>query len=150
MDTHNNIDEQIASNNWVISGKHTKSGKPLLSADPHLGNSIPSFWTISHLSYGDKYLLGGTNPGVPLVLIGRTQHLAWGISASLSDVSDLYVEDIKNDKYKVDGLSRPLKKEKHIIKVKGSEPIDFEVSYTHRGPVISSDTLRNAQVLFGS
>ena len=102
-----------ASNNWVISGKHTKSGKPILSADPHLGNSVPSIWTISHLSYqtseGEQYIMGGSNAGVPLVLIGRSKEISWGISASLTDVSDLYLEEIKGNTYKVDGVSRPLK-----------------------------------------
>ena len=87
---------KMASNNWVISGKHTKTGKPLLSSDPHLGTGIPSFWTIQHLEFpwkGEtKFMAGSSNPGVPGVLIGRTQHLSWGITAALSDVSDLFKE----------------------------------------------------------
>jgi len=54
LDNHSNLDDQHASNNWVISGKHTKSGKPLLSSDPHLGTGSPSFWVIQHIEFKTK------------------------------------------------------------------------------------------------
>lgn len=72
------IDEQMASNNWVISGKHTATGMPMLASDPHLGTSIPSFWTLMELVWEDKFLIGGSLPGVPLIGIGRSKNVSWG------------------------------------------------------------------------
>jgi acyl-homoserine lactone acylase PvdQ len=68
------LGHQIGSNNWAVSGKHTKSGKPLLASDPHLKNSIPSMWHVMHLDFPWKgenvTLVGGTIPGLPFVIIG--------------------------------------------------------------------------------
>lgn len=94
-----NHDDQFASNNWVISGKHTKSGLPLLSSDPHLGTGAPSFWVIQHIQYQDEknetvYTVGSSHPGIPFILIGRSQHMSWGVTAALTDVSDLFREEI--------------------------------------------------------
>ena len=102
-----------ASNNWVISGKYTKSGKPILSSDPHLGTGIPSFWVIQNLHFKeevdgklqDRYLIGSSNPGIPQILIGRTPDISWGITAAMTDTSDIFRETISEDgtAFKVDG-----------------------------------------------
>ena len=119
LDNHSNLDDQHASNNWVISGQHTESGLPLLSSDPHLGTGLPSFWVIQHLEYKQEvngkiethYVAGSSNPGIPLILIGRTKNVSWGITAALTDVSDLFREKIdeKEEKYLVEGEWRQLK-----------------------------------------
>ena len=83
-------------------------------------------------------------------MIGRSQFMSWGVTACLTDVSDLYREEIQGDKYKVDGEWRDLKSEKHIIKVKDQDPVEYEVRYTHRGPLMTASVIKNAQVLFGS
>jgi penicillin amidase len=87
---------------------------------------------------------------VPFVLTGTTEDLAWGISASLVDTSDIYREKInsKSKKYEVDGEQKSLKIERYDIKVKGEETIKFEVQSTHRGPVISTDLLKETSPLF--
>lgn len=73
------IDEGMASNNWVIHGKHTASGMPMLASDPHLAASIPSIWTINELILDEgRFLHGAAIPGVPLVGIGRSTNLSWG------------------------------------------------------------------------
>lgn len=155
FDTHSNLDDQHASNNWVISGKHTKSGKPLLSSDPHLGTGSPSFWVIQHMEFKQpngetQYLVGSANPGVPMILIGRSKDISWGITAALTDVSDLFREslNVKEDKYMLDGKWKDFKVISHQIKVKGGKTENFDVKYTHRGPLISSSVIKNAQVLF--
>ena len=85
----------MASNNWVISGKYTKNGRALLASDPHLGTGLPSIWTLQHLEIGDDQVMAGSSiPGVPLILIGRTNHISWGATASVVDVTDLFKEEI--------------------------------------------------------
>jgi len=141
----------MASNNWVIHGNHTKNGKPLLAADPHLGNQIPSTWYLMEIHYENKYLIGASHPGVPYVMLGRTNHMSWAVTSSLTDMSDLFKEQISADgrKYLVDGAWRDLIIEQNDIKVKGrDEPVKFEVKWNHRGPVMSSDLLAEAKVLF--
>lgn len=91
--------------------------------------------------------------GLPLVQIGRTTNITWGVTAAVTDTSDLYKEKISEDgnQYKLDGEWKDLKVEPHKIKVKGrDEPEIFDLKYTHRGPVISSNLMSNAVVLFGS
>ena len=116
----------MGSNNWVISGKHTKSGMPLLASDPHLKNSIPSMWHIQHLQYesdGENITLAGaTLPGLPFVVFGRSDYLQWGLTASHSDVVDLYQEKVSDDgkSYFLDGSWREFPKTlSHSIKVMG-------------------------------
>ena len=141
----------MASNNWVIHGNHTKNGKPLLAADPHLGNQIPSTWYLMEIHYENKYLIGASHPGIPYVMLGKTNHMSWAVTSSLTDMSDLFKEQISADgrKYLVDGVWRDLIIEQNDIKVKGrDEPVKFEVKWTHRGPVMSSDLLAEAKVLF--
>ena len=103
MGAKSTFDELMASNNWVISGKHTKSGKPLLANDPHLIAGLPCFWAIQHLEFfqddgqGGKekqMMVGASMPGVPTVMMGRTKDISWGITAASSDVADIYEEKI--------------------------------------------------------
>ena len=153
--TENN--SNMASNNWVISGNHTKTGKPLLASDPHLSTGAPSFWTIQHLHFKeiikgkseDRFLMGSSSPGMPLILIGRSRDISWGITASVTDVSDIYRERISDDEqsYEVDGQWKELEEEAHVIKVKGQEDVPFTIKHTHRGPLIASSLFQNAQLL---
>ena len=90
-------------------------------------------------------MVGSSIPGIPLIMIGRTKHIAWGITAPMTDVSDLFREQIKNGKYLLDGEWRPLKVKTHEIKVKGlNETEKFDLQFTHRGPVMSSSVIGNA------
>lgn len=103
------LEGAIGSNCWVIHGNHTKSGKPILSSDPHLKNAMPSYWHMQTLKYpfnGEEVsLMGASMPGVPFMLIGRTNYIQWGATASHTDVTDLYREKFSPDetKYLVDG-----------------------------------------------
>ena len=86
-----------ASNNWVVDGAHSETGKPLLANDPHLGFEIPAVWYLAHLSYGGNDLAGGTLAGVPSVVIGHNNHVAWGMTNTEPDTQDLYLEQINPD-----------------------------------------------------
>lgn len=89
-------------------------------------------------------------PGLPFILQGRTNSIAWGITASLTDVSDLYNEKVVGDQYEVDGKLRDFKKYEYTIAVKGMEPEEFTVRETHRGPLLPSSIMKEATVLFSN
>jgi penicillin G amidase len=86
-----------ASNNWVVSGKHTASGKPLLANDPHLAPSAPSIWYMVHLTAPGVRVAGVTTAGLPGVVIGHNDHIAWGFTNVGPDVQDLYLEKFDRD-----------------------------------------------------
>ena len=71
-------DESMHSNNWVIHGNFTATGKPMLANDPHLGSSIPSFWSLTEIVWDDKFLIGASAPGIPLIGIGRGKNTSFG------------------------------------------------------------------------
>ena len=87
-----NVINEQASNNWVIHGNYTKTGKPLLAGDPHLGNQLPSHWYLIDLNFDGESISGASHPGVPYLLFGKTKHVTWAITSSLTDLSDLYRE----------------------------------------------------------
>ena len=96
------VDEKVAnterppmengSNNWVVSGKKTKSGKPLLADDPHLGLATPSVWYQMSLNTPDNKVSGVIFPGIPGIILGHNEHIAWGVTNFGPDVQDLYIE----------------------------------------------------------
>ncbi len=91
----------MASNNWVISGEHTKSGSAMMANDPHLEvNRLPNVWYEAALSAPDFQGMGYSMPGIPGLLIGRTQDLSWGATYTFMDTIDSWVEECKNGKYK--------------------------------------------------
>ena len=85
-------EELAASNNWVVSGKRTASGKPLLANDPHLSPSVPSIWYLIHLSAPGVRVAGVSIPGTNGVIIGHNERIAWGMTNLDPDVQDLYLE----------------------------------------------------------
>lgn len=137
-------DGLAASNNWVVSGSHTVTGKPLLSNDPHLRPTAPSIWHMVHLSAPGVRVAGITSPGVPGVIIGHNERIAWGFTNVGPDVQDLYLEkfDPANPKrYQTpqgwqDAVIRP-----EQIKVRKGFTAEFdtvvhEVTVTRHGPII--------------
>lgn len=90
----------MASNNWVVSGRKTASGKPILANDPHLEvNRLPNVWCEMVLKTKDRYAMGGTMPGVPAILVGRNHDLAWGATYTFMDSTDSWIEQCKNGEY---------------------------------------------------
>src|SRR5207244_12378707 len=83
-----------ASNSWAVSGAHSTSGKPLLANDPHLGLTAPNVWYFAHLHAPGLDAIGATLPGVPGIVIGRNERIAWGATNTGPDVQDLYLEKL--------------------------------------------------------
>ncbi len=126
------------SNNWVVSGEHTVTGKPLLSNDMHLGHQMPNLWYEAHLHAGDYDVIGVTLPGVPFVIVGHNQRVAWGFTNVGPTVEDLYVE-IVNDQgaYQTPKGWQPLEHRKEVIHVKGQADVTLDVALTRHGPIIT-------------
>lgn len=121
----------------MVSGNHTKGGKPVLSCDPHLMKWLQSKWYMVTLRWGkDEYIAGGSHIGIPIFSYARTKYVTWGATALNPDNSDLYVEKIEGDKYFYDGEWLPLEKRNETIKVRFSEDIIHEFSYTKNGVVM--------------
>jgi len=135
-----------ASNNWVLAGSRTTSGKPLLANDPHLQLSLPPIWFEMDLHSPGFRVAGVTFPGVPLVIIGHSASVAWGLTNSAADVQDLYIERLNEsrDSYLDDAGWKPLLKKEEIIHVRGrDEPEKLEVLWTERGPILSHFIIEN-------
>lgn len=133
-------DHAVGSNNWVVSGARSTSGKPLLANDPHLGLAAPAVWYFAHLSVNGENLIGATFPGVPAIALGRNDRIAWGSTNTGPDVQDLFIERIDPqdaNRYQAPEGMRPFTTREEIIKVKGGEPVNIKVRETRHGPVIS-------------
>ena len=115
------------SNDWVIGGQRTVSGKPILADDPHLALSAPMLWYLADLKGPTLHSIGATLPGLPAVVIGRNDRLAWGVTNVNPDVQDLYIEP----------ADAKLKSRTEIIKVKGQPDVNLTVEESVHGPVIS-------------
>jgi penicillin amidase len=129
------------SNNWVISGEHTATGKPLLSNDMHLGHSIPDIWYEAHHTKGDGEdydVAGVTLPGLPFVIVGHNRRIAWGFTNLGPDVQDLFNEQFNADGQVLtpEGWQRP-ERVREVIHVKGKPDDVFDVIVTRHGPVIT-------------
>jgi penicillin G amidase len=138
------FDEQVrsafGSNNWVVDGSHTASGKPLLANDTHLPLSTPSIWYIVQLSASGWNAEGFTLPGVPGIVIGHNDKIAWGFTNDGADVQDLFVETFNPAnplEYRVNGNWVAAQTRKEIINVKGKLPETLNVIVTRHGPIMS-------------
>jgi penicillin amidase len=131
--------EALGSNNWVIDGTLSATGRPLLANDPHLGTNIPSTWYLAHMSAGPFDVIGATLPGAPAVAIGRNRHIAWGETNVAADVEDLYLERLDPTRTSAEfrGGWEPLRTLSETIAVKGSEPVQIQVRLTRHGPLVS-------------
>lgn len=126
------------SNSWVVSGKLSESGKPILANDPHLMYSVPSKWYIVSLNSPTLKVSGVTIPGSPSVVIGKNDRIAWGLTNLMLDDCDLYIEklDSTGTKYFFNNEWKDLKIKVDTIKIKDSSDFIFEIKSTHRGPLI--------------
>jgi penicillin amidase len=128
----------IGSNNWVVSGAHTVSGKPLLSNDMHLGHQMPNLWYEAHLHCGTFDAAGVTLPGVPYVIVGHNQRIAWGFTNVGPTVQDVYVETFnQNGQYLTPEGWRDPQRRREVIHRKGQPDVTVEVLLTRHGPIIS-------------
>lgn len=140
------VGEGIGSNSWVVSGDLTDTGLPLLANDPHLGASLPSVWYQVQLRCSEvtdecPFDVGGFSfSGLPGIVIGHNQHVAWGFTNLTTDVTDLYIERIEGDQYWRDGTLVPLEESTETIKVAGGDDIELTIRSTVHGPIISGLT----------
>lgn len=134
------------SNNWVLAGSHTSSGKPLVANDPHLALSAPAIWYVAHLKAGASGaapaldVMGATLPGLPMVVLGRTRGVAWGFTNTGPDVQDLYLEAIdpaQPGHYRTPQGWQKFETREETIRVKGQPDVKLTVRNTRHGPVIS-------------
>ncbi|SDT06156.1 penicillin amidase [Microterricola viridarii] len=137
---------EIGSNSWVASGALTASGAPLLANDPHLGAVMPSVWyqmglRCSEISDACPFDVAGYSfSGLPGIIIGHNDTIAWGLTNLGPDVADLFLERVGPDGYELDGAVQPLTVHTETIKVAGGEPVKLEIRSTARGPLVSDIT----------
>jgi penicillin amidase len=145
----------IGSNNWVISGQHTATKKPILANDPHLAVQIPSIWYEVGLHCIQKsaecpYNVAGFSfAGMLGVIVGHSDRIAWGVTNVQSDVMDLYIEKINPNnpnQYEVNGKWVDMQLVQQKIQVAGSQPIVHTVRYTRHGPLLSDVTANLQQI----
>ena len=135
-------EDLAASNNWVVSGRRTADGKPLLANDPHLLPSAPGIWYLTHLTTPTMRVSGVTFPGVPGIVLGHNEHIAWGATNVGPDVQDLYSETFNNDgKYHTPaGWAEPATRREEI-RVRSNpfkpdtESVFLDVVETRNGPI---------------
>ncbi|MGR3378768.1 penicillin acylase family protein [Salipiger abyssi] len=128
-----------ASNAWAAAPSRSAGGGTLLANDPHLGFTAPSTWYLARLQLADGGVIGGTIPGVPAVMLGRSQRLAWGITSSYLDDQDLYIEELNPDnpqEYRTpDGWKR-FETRRTIVEIKDEAPVTVTLRWTDNGPVL--------------
>lgn len=133
----------LGSNNWVVSGAHTVSGKPLLSNDMHLGHQMPNLWYEAHLhcagpGCGNYDVAGVTLPGYPYVIVGHNQRLAWGFTNVGPTIEDVYVETFNDSGQYLtpEGWKSP-QLHHEVVHVKGQPDVALDVAVTRHGPIIT-------------
>ena len=146
--THTSIPQQAparaeglpvnGSNDWVVSGAHTVTGKPLLSNDMHLGHQMPNLWYEAHLRADALDVAGVTLPGMPYVIVGHNQRIAWGFTNVGPTVTDVYIENFNADgAYQTPGGWVQPEHRTEVIHVKGKPDVTVDVKITRHGPVIT-------------
>ncbi len=149
------------SNNWVLAGARSTSGKPLLANDPHLGLSAPAIWYYAHLQapagraadgtpVGAIDAIGATLPGLPFVVLGRTARVAWGFTNTSPDVQDLYLEQIDARdpaRYRTPEGWAAFGVRRETIRIKGQPDLQLQLRATRHGPVLSDVQASHGQLL---
>jgi len=135
------------SNCWAVNASRSKTGRPFIANDPHLSPTIPSHWYLACLEMPDYKLCGAALAGTPFFSIGHNQHAAWGVTGGSADNTDLFVEELDDEKIMVrerEGF-QPLEITHHNVQTKGQEPFEDRVLMTPRGPIIS-DILEDVEI----
>ena len=138
-----------ASNAWAAAPSRSAAGGTLLANDPHLGFSAPSVWYLARLELSSGGVIGGTIPGIPTILVGRSDRLAWGLTTAYVDDQDLFLEEVNPGdagEYRTERGWEPFLTRPSIIEVKGAQPITLQLRNTQNGPVIPGDFFDLASV----
>ena len=128
-----------ASNAWAAAPSRSASGGTLLANDPHLGFTAPSVWYLARLELGTGGVIGGTIPGLPAVLAGRSAQLGWGITTAYLDDQDLFIEKLNPEdptQYQTPEGYKPFETRRSIIRIKDSEPLTITLRWSENGPVL--------------
>ncbi len=134
------------SNNWVVSGAHTSAGKPLLSNDMHLAHNVPGIWYQADLEAptpnGNLHVTGVSLPGVPFIIVGHNDHVAWGFTNLGAEVQDIYIEHIRGAgptaQYQTqNGAWKPLLHDRETIHVKANKDVLLDIPATQHGTAIT-------------
>lgn len=135
------------SNNWVVDGTLSTSGKPLLASDPHRNIHLPSLRYLVHLNAPGWNVIGAGEPGIPGVAIGHNERVAWGFTIVGTDQTDIFVEETKPDdptQYRVGDSWEKMTVVREKVAVKGeTAPVELELRYTRHGPVLHQDAQRH-------
>ncbi|MCK8484048.1 penicillin acylase family protein [Aliiroseovarius sp. S2029] len=128
-----------ASNAWAAAPKRSAAGGTLLANDPHLGFNAPSIWYLARLELSTGGVIGGTIPGMPAMMVGRSDSFGWGITSSYLDDQDLHVEKLNPDNpsevQTPDGF-KPLTKRGSIVQIKDEAPVTFDLQWSDNGPIL--------------
>lgn len=128
-----------ASNAWAAAPSRSASGGTLLANDPHLGLTAPSIWYLARLELQSGGVIGGTIPGIPAILSGRSAKLGWGVTSSYLDDQDVYIEKLNPnnpEEYLTPDGYKPFESRPSIIAIKGEAPVTLTLRWTENGPVL--------------
>jgi penicillin G amidase len=128
------------SNNWVVGGRRSVTGRPLLANDPHITMASPGVWYLAHINVAGRNRVGVTFPGMPLVVLGRTDRVAWGFTNTEPDVHDLVLERVKNrywGEYETPTGSDRFNVRQEKIAIRGEKPVTITIRESRNGPIIS-------------
>ena len=128
-----------ASNAWAAAASRSASGGTLLANDPHLGFSAPTVWYLARLELGSGGVIGGTIPGIPVVLTGRSDLLGWGITSAYVDDQDVLMEELNPDnpeQYRTPDGFKEFERRDSIIRIKNAEPITLTLRWSDNGPIM--------------
>ncbi len=131
--------ESLGSNAWAVHPSRSASGRAILAADPHLSLGVPSIWMENHLCGGGLHVTGASFPGVPGVLIGHNEHIAWGITNSGIDAQDLYIERLNHTEthYQTPAGWQPVEVEHILIPLPKKPAVQHTIQHTRHGPLLA-------------
>ena len=135
---YQNYRGDVGSNNWVVSGARTTTGRPILADDPHRGHAVPSLRYIAHLNAPGINVIGAGEPALPGISIGHNERIAFGLTIFPIDQEDLYVYERKGLGYVYQGRQEPLQTVKETIHVGAENPRVVELQFTRHGPVVAA------------
>jgi penicillin amidase len=129
------------SNAWAVSGAHTAGGKPMVANDPHLRYTVPGTWHLAHLKAPGLNVSGAALPGVPCIISGHNDNIAWGVTNLETDVFDVYLEqlDARTGRYVFQGKIEQAKLDRQVITIRGAKPVQLDIWVTRHGPVFTEN-----------
>ena len=128
-----------ASNSWAAMPERSAAGGSLLANDPHLGLTAPTIWYLARLELASGGVIGGTIPGVPVVLVGRSEDLGWGLTTAYVDDQDVVIEELNPEnpeEYRTPDGWAPFESRQSIIEVKDAEPVTLTLRWSRNGPIL--------------